>query len=132
MKIFYKCVLVSILALSVVGCGTTGNKTLKSETEGSIAEKIKANKTTKKEVQSMLGAPFTSGFDGGLLVWTYQFDDTSLDGVSYASVFFTLGLAGVRSSGTRKQLTILFNDDDTVKKMNMAESPITTGTMLLK
>jgi hypothetical protein len=55
-----------------------------------------------------------------------------MDLITIPSLVFTLGLAGTRHSGTRKQLTVLFNDDDTIKKVNMSESPVTTGTMLMK
>ena len=116
----------------VAACGTTGNRALKSENETTIASKIIVGKTTKKDVQNMFGAPLSTTFDAGLLVWKYEFDDTSLDLISVPSIIFTYGLAGTRSSGTRKQLTILFNDDETVRKLNMSESPVTTGTMLFK
>jgi outer membrane protein assembly factor BamE (lipoprotein component of BamABCDE complex) len=122
---------VSIFSL-LAACGTTGNKSLKVENEASIASKVVAGKTTKKEVQNMFGAPLSTAFDAGLLVWKYEFDDVSMDLITVPSLIFTMGLAGTRQSGTRKQLTILFNDDDTVKKVNMSESPVTTGTMLMK
>jgi len=80
----------------------------------------------------MFGAPLSTAFDGGLLVWKYEFDDPIMDLITIPFLIFTGGLAGTRSSGTRKQLNILFNDDDTVKKINMTESPVTTGTMLMK
>ena len=123
----------AICAFSLLAaCGTTGNKVLKTEDEATIASKIVVNKTTKRDVQNMFGAPLSTAFDAGLLVWKYEFDDTSMDLISVPSLVFTLGLAGTRHSGTRKQLTILFNDDDTVRKVNMSESPVVTGTMLMK
>ena len=121
----------SALAL-LVACGTTGNKSLKSENEATIATKVIAGKTTKRDVQNMFGAPLSTTFDAGLLVWKYEFDDVSMDLITVPSLVFTMGLAGTRQSGTRKQLTILFNDNDIVRKVNMSESPVTTGTMLMK
>ncbi len=131
MRIF-KRFLLCLSVVFLVACGTTGNKVLKNETEASIASKVAINKTTRKDIQNMFGSPLSTSFDGGLLVWKYEFDDVSLDLISVPSLIFTGGLAGTRSSGTRKQLTILFNDNETVKKVNMSESPVTTGTMLMK
>ncbi len=128
----YKIAVIVAALVATVGCGTTGNKVLKSETEQTIASKVVAGRTTKKDIQNMFGAPLSTAFDGGLLVWKYEFDDTSMDLITIPSLLFTAGLAGTRSSGTRKQLNILFNDDETVKKINMTESPVTTGTMLMK
>ena len=129
---FKLALVLGVALVTTIGCGTTGNKILKSETEQTIASKITVGKTTKKDIQNMFGAPLSTSFDGGLLVWKYEFDDTSMDLITIPSLIFTAGLAGTRSSGTRKQLNILFNDDDTIKKINMTESPVTTGTMLMK
>lgn len=132
MKNTIKLILTASAIALLAACGTTGNKVLKSENEATIAAKVIAGKTTKKDIQNMFGAPLSTAFDSGLLVWKYEFDDTSMDLISVPSLIFTAGLAGTRHSGTRKQLTILFNDDDTVRKVNMSESPVTTGTMLMK
>lgn len=132
MKNVIKLTLAASAIALLAACGTTGNKVLKSENETTIAAKVIAGKTTKKDIQNMFGAPLSTAFDSGLLVWKYEFDDTSMDLISVPSLIFTAGLAGTRHSGTRKQLTILFNDDDIVRKVNMSESPVTTGTMLMK
>jgi outer membrane protein assembly factor BamE (lipoprotein component of BamABCDE complex) len=120
------------IAATLVACGSTGNKSLKYESEDTISTKIIEGKTTKKEIQNIFGAPLVSSFDAGLLVWKYELEETSLDAISIPSILLTYGLAGTRSSGTKKQLTILFTDEGTVKKVNMSESPVTSGTMLFK
>lgn len=120
------------ITATLVACGSTGNKSLKYESEDTISTKIIEGKTTKKEIQNIFGAPLVSSFDAGLLVWKYELEETSLDAISIPSILFTYGLAGTRSSGTKKQLTILFTDEGTVKKVNMSESPVTSGTMLFK
>ncbi len=132
MKLFVKTGVMFSLVLLFVGCSSTGNTILKKETEVTISQKIIEGRTSKKDVQNLFGAPMTASFDGGLLVWKYELEDTSLDAVSIPSLLFTYGLAGTRSSGTKKQLTILFANDDLVKKVSMSESPVTTGTMLFK
>jgi len=65
------------------------------------------------------------------LIWTYQYDDTSAFTVeTVGSVLFTLGLAGIKSEGTRNELVILFDENDVVKKFNMSNSDVETGTLL--
>ena len=58
-------------------------------------------------------------------------DTTGLNPANIASQTLTLGLAGSRRTGTEKELVILYNDDYTVKRFNMSEAPVQTGTGLL-
>ena len=46
------------------------------------------------------------------------------------SVLFTLGLAGTKYKGTRNELVILFDEKNIVKKFNISNSEIETGTIL--
>ena len=80
----------------------------------------------------MFGSPYkTSYTDNGSLIWTYQYDDTSaLTPETVGSVLLTLGLAGTKSKGTRNELVILFDEKNIVKKFNMSNSEIETGTIL--
>jgi len=57
----------------------------------------------------------------------YEFSKTSADAISYIPV---VGLFASSASGTKKELTILFDDQDRVKKFNMASSPIKARTGL--
>jgi len=80
----------------------------------------------------MFGSPYkTSYTDNGSLIWTYQYDDTTaLTPETVGSVLFTLGLAGTKSKGTRNVLVILFDEKNIVKKFNMSNSEVETGTIL--
>ena len=46
------------------------------------------------------------------------------------SVILTLGLAGVKAKGQRNELTVLFDENDVVKKFNMSNSDIESGSLL--
>jgi hypothetical protein len=51
----------------------------------------------------------------------------SADATSFIPV---VSLFAASSSGTKKELTVLFDENDKVKKYNMSESPIKTRTGL--
>ena len=118
------------VVLCLGGCANTGNKSVADATPESIEAQIKVGVTTKSEIQSMFGAPMETNYtDGGLLIWTYRYDDTTaLTAETVGSMILTLGLAGAKSEGTRNELVILFDENDVVKRFNMANSPIETGT----
>ena len=80
----------------------------------------------------MFGSPYkTSYTDNGSLIWTYQYDGTTaLTPETVESVLFTLGLAVTKSKGTRNVLVILFDEKNIVKKFNMSNSEVETGTIL--
>jgi len=124
-----KYVSASILALatiSLAGCASAGNQSLKTENEATVAQKVVAGKTTKAEIRAMFGSPASTSFtDGGLEIWTYELAHMKADGVDYIPV---VGLFGSSASGTKKQLVVLFDDAGTVKKYSMSESPVTVKT----
>ena len=63
------------------------------------------------------------------MIWTYRYDNTSaLTVETVGSVLLTFGLAGAKSEGTRNELVILFDENDVIKRYNMSNSPIETGT----
>ena len=113
---------VYILAVFVfiAGCASTGNQTLKEETESSVSAKIINNVTTQAEIKAMFGSPYETTFtDGGLEIWKYQLDDLKADAINYVPI---VNWFGSSMSGTRKELVILFNDDGTVKRNSMAQN----------
>jgi hypothetical protein len=118
--------LVSIIFLA--GCGTSGNDSLKKETEGTVQSKIVQGVTTKQQVKDMYGSPFSTLYtDGGLEIWKYEFTREVLTAQSYIPVvsWFDSG-----TKGRKKELTVLFDDYGVVKKFNMSESNIHTSTGL--
>ena len=115
-------ILLFALIIFVGGCASTGNQTLKEETESSVASKIINNVTTQAEIKAMYGSPYeTSYTDGGMEIWKYRLDDLKADAINYVPL---VNLFGSSFSGTRKELVILFNDDGTVKRNSMSESDV--------
>ena len=115
-------ILLFTLIIFVAGCASTGNQTLKEETESSVATKIINNVTTQAEIKAMYGSPYETTFtDGGMEIWKYRLDDLKADAINYVPL---VNLFGSSFSGTRKELVILFNDDVTVKRNSMSESDV--------
>jgi len=119
-----------VLAVLLVGCASAGNQVLKNESEESITQKLQEGVTTIEEVRAIFGAPAdTSYTDGGMMIWKYQLDDVSADAINFIPV---VNLFGSSYSGTRKTLTILFDRNDVVSRVNLTESDVQTRSGLLK
>ena len=119
-----------LIAFATVGCANSGNKSVSDATPESVEQILKVGETSKNEVAAVFGPPIETTYtDGGLLIWTYRYDDTSaLTVETVGSMLLTLGLAGAKAEGTRNELVILFDENDVVKRYNMSNSPIETGT----
>jgi hypothetical protein len=127
-----KIVFAFVLAIAALmgGCASTGNQTLKTESEISVASKIVVGETSAAEIKSMFGSPYESSYtDGGLQIWKFRLDDMNADAVNFIPV---VNLFGSSMSGKRKELVILFDDADVVKRFNMSESDVQTKTGLFK
>jgi|TARA_B110000037_G_scaffold192651_1_gene227020 hypothetical protein len=126
-KIFLITVL-SVLILS--GCASSGNQTLKNETEFTVASKVVAGQTSAAEVKAMFGSPYETTYtDSGLLIWKFRLDDLQSDAVNFIPI---VNWFGSSMSGTRKELVILFDENDVVKRSSMSESEVDTKTGLFK
>jgi len=124
--IFTIAILLAILIIQ--GCATAGNDTLRKETEASVNAKIIEGVTTRSEIKSMFGSPINTSYtDSGLEIWKFKLSKVSADATSYIPV---VSLFAGSSSGTEKELTILFDENDKVKKYNMSESEIKIRTGL--
>ena len=121
-----------MVPLNLVGCANEGSTIFNEVSEAEAQSKITVGKTTREEVRLMFGSPHeTKNTNSGLEIWTYQYDDTTaLNAETMASVFLTLGLAGITQAGYRKELVVLFDENNTVKRYNMSKSPVTKGTSL--
>jgi outer membrane protein assembly factor BamE (lipoprotein component of BamABCDE complex) len=108
------------------GCASAGNETLRAETESSVQQKIVQGKSTKADVKSSFGSPLKTSFtDSGLEIWTYEFSKVSADAISYVPI---VSLFGATSSGTKKELVVLFDSNGVVKKYSMSESDVKQKT----
>jgi len=122
--ILYVFVICSMFILQA--CASSGSKALRNETESSVQGKLTEGKTTKAEVKQTFGSPLSTSYtDGGLEIWKYELAKMHADAVNFIPL---VNLFGSKSSGTKKELTILFDNNDVVKKYNMSESPVATGT----
>ncbi len=130
MTTMQKCswILLCIGTLAVAGCATSGNDSLRKETKASVDQKIIDHKTTMNEVRAIFGAPMSTSFtDGGNAIWTYEISHLSADATSYIPV---VSMFAGSSSGTKKTLTILFDQNNVVIKHQMTESPVKVRTGL--
>ena len=128
-----KTLLIAMILLAnalILGCASYGNQSLKNETEDSVSEKVIAEVTTKAEIKAMFGSPMQTSFtDAGLEIYMYRLDDSTLDPISYIPI---VGALGASSSGTSKQLVILFDENDVVKKFSMSESDVSMKSGIFK
>ena len=122
----------SLIALIIflTACASAGNKAVEGLSQEDVKKSITLNQTTSDQVRQLFGSPMeTSYTDGGLEIWKYEYVDASaLTAETVGSAILTLGLAGSKSKGTKYELTLLFNDDGTVKKFNMNDSAVEAGT----
>ena len=127
MKMASKHAVVLVISLIVVvGCANSGNSFLKKESLETIDSKITQGRTTKQEIRSTYGDPLVTNFtDSGNEIWTYQFDQMSLDAGSLINPFQNT------YNGTRKQLVIMFDSKGLVSRYNMNASPHKTEVGIL-
>ena len=115
-----KRILASLAAVSLIaGCVSTGNTSLKDETNETIGEKLTEG-MSMNEVRANLGDPFSTSFtDGGLSIWSYEFMEGQMTAQSFIPIV-SMFSSGVE--GKKKQLVILFDEDDNVKKYTLSDS----------
>jgi outer membrane protein assembly factor BamE (lipoprotein component of BamABCDE complex) len=119
---------ICLAALTLVGCASKGNESLRKETELTIGSKLTEGQTTKADVRKMLGSPLKTSFtDGGLEISTYEFDNVTSDVINYVPVLNWLGSS---ASGTKKELVILFDRANVVQRFSMSESNVKVKTGL--
>ncbi len=119
---------ICLAALTLVGCASKGNESLRKETELTIGTKLTEGQTTKADVRKMLGSPLKTSFtDGGLEISTYEFDNVTSDVINYVPVLNWLGSS---ASGTKKELVILFDRANVVQRFSMSESNVKVKTGL--
>lgn len=122
-------VVIAAALLTITGCASSGNQSLKNETVESVNSKIIQGKTSKDEVRTMFGDPSKTSFtDGGNEVWDYELADVSGDAVNYIPI---VNMFGSSTSGTKKQLVVMFKDN-VVYRFSMSDSPYAVKTGLFK
>lgn len=128
LKSYVKFIILVVGMGLLASCASTGNEALRSENTQTIAKKVIEGKTTESEVKSMFGEPTSTSFTGnGLEIWKYDFEKVSADAVSYIPIVSSFGGT---ASGTKKELTLLFDDHMIVKKAKMTEAAVKHKTGL--
>ncbi|MEX5747764.1 hypothetical protein [Massilia sp. X63] len=117
-----------LLALALTGCASVGSESLRKETETSVSQKLVQGKTTKAEVRAIFGSPTKTSFtDGGLEIWNYDFTNVSADAISYVPI---VGMFGGSASGKKKELVVMYDEKDIVKRYAMSEADVHQKTGL--
>ena len=120
--------LAAVTAVALAGCTSTGNETLRRETEASMQGKIVEGQTTKAEIRAMFGSPMTTSFtDGGQEIWNFEFTNVSADAIDFVPI---VNLFGATASGKKKELVIMFDKAGIVQRFSMSESDVHTKTGL--
>lgn len=115
-----------VVGMTLAGCASSGNQSLRDETEASVSAKLTEGKTTRSEVQQMFGSPYQTSFTSeGEEIWTYQLDNLQADAVNFIPV---VGALGTSHSGKRKQLVVLFNNKNIVRRYSMTDSDVSVKT----
>ncbi len=123
MNIVKSTTLAVIVCMATIGCASVGNESLRKESESSVTSKIIQGKTSKAEVRAIFGSPNKTSFtDGGLEIWNFDFTNVSADAISYVPI---VNLFGASSSGKKKELVVMFDQSDVVKRYSMSESAVT-------
>ena len=122
----FKAIAVLGLSILLAGCAGTGNERLRAETEQSVAAKIVKGTTTRDDVREMFGSPAKTSFtDSGLEIWTYEFSKLTADAVNFIPVVSWFGSS---ASGTKKELVVLFDESNMVRRYSMSESAVSNKT----
>jgi hypothetical protein len=116
------------LAVFGLGCAGVGNDSLRTESESTVSTKIVEGQTTKDQVRAMFGSPSKTDFtDGGMEIWRYSFVKVSKDAVDFIPV---VNLFGSSASGKRKELVVMFDTSNVVKRFSMSVSDVSQKTGL--
>ncbi|MDC7712321.1 hypothetical protein [Vogesella indigofera] len=123
-----KILLSAFIALALVGCASSGNRVLKNETHQTVAAKIINGSTSKEDVRKMFGDPQTTSFtDSGSEIWKYEFSNVTADAINYVPI---VNWFGSSASGTKKELSVLFDKNDIVVRHSMINSDVKQKTGL--
>lgn len=119
MKRKFKYLLLVTLLILVAGCANVGNQALKEETKATVSTKIKEGVTHENEVISMLGEPTEKSFtDGGLVVMRYSYARQT----PRAQNFIPYNFFSIVNDVHKKELIVLLDENNIVKKINFTES----------
>lgn len=109
-----KFMMMSIMAIALVGCVSSGNNAISSLNAAQIAAMIDDGKTSKSEIRAQFGDPSNIDINlDGSEKWSYKHIKSA------ANLMNFIPFAGAFKSGTNntsKELVVLFDQNDIVKK----------------
>ncbi|AJJ23849.1 lipoprotein [Yersinia enterocolitica] len=111
-------VLLTISILSISACSSSGNQSLKNETQATLQTKLIKNKTSKSDVVRAFGSPtsVTSKNDGGD-IYLYEMNNGKINPLTYVPV---VGFFAGNTTTESRTLSITFNKNDTVNTWNFS------------
>ena len=118
-----------VASFMLAGCMSTGNATLKEHTQDTISEELREG-MTQAEVRQSLGDPFNVSYtDGGSEIWTYEFAEGQMTAESFIPIvgLFTSGV-----EGQKKQLVILFDEQQLVRRFTLSESDFESRSGIIR
>ncbi|MEQ6887238.1 hypothetical protein ABE957_00920 [Halomonas sp. CS7] len=122
--------LIALSLLLLAGCASSGNQSLRDQDEATVSRVITEGVTTQTQVRDTFGSPMETSFtDGGMEIWEYSLSEVSADAINFVPV---INLFGSSASGQKKELTILFNEEDVVRRYSMTSSDVSHKTGLFR
>jgi len=108
---------VLVLSVLLAGCASSGDKRI---TDDEIVSKIERGKSTKTQVEELIGKPTQVDFtDAGFEKWVYAYTKAQVRGTNF------IPLAGMFVGGTdikTNYLTIQFSKEGIVQNIGRGES----------
>lgn len=109
-----------LLLLSLSGCATVGNESLKNQTASSVQQTLTQGQTTREQLRAALGDPSSVSYtDSGMEIWTYQYARSVPRAQSFIPV---VNLFSAAADVKTKQLVVLLDQQGVVAKYAMRES----------
>ncbi|HHH0500169.1 TPA: hypothetical protein ACPZNZ_001697 [Yersinia enterocolitica] len=106
-------VLLTISILSISACSSSGNQSLKSETQATLQTKLIKNKTTKSDVIKEFGQPSSTTTSGqGEDIYLYDMNNAKM---SVVNVIPIIGMLAGNTKTESRTLSIAFNKNGTVE-----------------
>ncbi|WP_323636977.1 hypothetical protein [Pectobacterium polaris] len=97
-----KIIIAALVSLSLVGCSSSGNQSLKNETHESVKTKLVKGKTTKQDVLASFGEPDNHMVKDGEDRWFYTMYNNQMKATSF------IPIVGMFTGGNDMQLKSLF------------------------
>lgn len=120
--------LVGLTVSLMTGCASSGNHSIKNETQESIDSKLVKGKTTKEEVKLIFGNPGATTYNSETgEQWIYTLANTQIKGTTLIPFY---GLFDGGADSQIKQLIVIFKDG-VVDKYMLSDSAIETKSGLL-